>query len=145
MDIKTTRFGVLTVESEDLIQFPAGLLGLEDCLSWVLLADAHNESLGWLQNTKRPDLALAVVSPRRFVPDFQLRVSRSEIAPLSLMEIRQAQVLVIVNKHEGEITLNMKAPLVINPEKRLGRQVVANGDQPLQYRLPAPVLLRKSA
>jgi flagellar assembly factor FliW len=55
-------------------------------------------------------------------------------------------VLVIVGKHESAITLNLKAPVVVNLQSRLGRQVVANGDQPVQFELstiPAP--LKKSA
>jgi flagellar assembly factor FliW len=146
MKIRTTRFGSLEIETDDLIQFPAGLLGLEDCRSWVLLADAQNDALGWLQSTTRPEVALAVVSPRRFIPDFQFRVFRSELTPLGLGDVKSAQVLVIVGKQERAITLNLKAPVVINLERRLGRQVVANGDQPIQFELttvPAP--LKKSA
>jgi flagellar assembly factor FliW len=146
MEINTTRFGPLAVEADDLIQFPSGLLGLEDCRQWVLLTDAGNESLGWLQSATRPEVALAVVSPRRFVSDYQLRVPRSELEPLRLDEVRQAQVLVVINKHGPGITLNLKAPLVINPERRLGRQVIANGDLPVQFELDqAPAGLRKSA
>ncbi len=146
MLIKTTRFGSLEVEPEDLITFPAGLLGLEDCREWVLLADAQNNSLGWLQSVLKPEIALAVVSPRRFVPQYQMRVARAELAPLELPEVKEAQVVVIVGKNDRTITLNLKAPLVINADRRLGRQVIVNGDQPVQYELPdAQVPLKKSA
>jgi flagellar assembly factor FliW len=146
MEIKTTRFGTLKVEAADLIQFPGGLPGLEACRQWVLLTDAGNECLGWLQSAQLPEIALAVVSPRRFVPNYQLRVSKSELEPLALSDVRQAQVLVIVSKHDGAITLNLKAPLVINAEGLIGRQVVANGDLPVQYSLVRePMPLRKSA
>ncbi len=146
MEIKTTRFGALKVEAADLIQFPGGMPGLEACRTWVLLTDAGNECLGWLQSTERPEIALAVVSPRRFVPNYQLRVSKSELEPLALADVRQAQVLVIVSKHDGAITLNLKAPLVINPEVLIGRQVVANGELPVQYSLVRESMpLRKSA
>ncbi len=74
MEILTSRFGPLEIAQRDVIQFPAGLPGLEDCTSWVLLADAHNEALGWLQSAQCPEVALAVVSPRRFVPGYQLRL-----------------------------------------------------------------------
>lgn len=146
MQIKTTRFGALEIEAEDIISFPTGLLGLEDCRHWVLLADVQNSALGWLQCATRPEVALAVVSPRRFVAGYQFRVFRSELAPLELTEVQRAQVLTIVGKNERAITLNLKAPVVINLERRLGRQVIANGDQPVQYELisqPAP--LKKSA
>jgi flagellar assembly factor FliW len=135
MNIQTTRFGRVEIEMDDILNFPAGLLGLETCRQWVLLADAQNSSLGWLQCTTRPEIAVAVVSPRRFVPDYQMRVARSELNPLELPEPKQAQVLVILGKNERSITLNLKAPLVINLQKRLGRQVITNSDHPVQYEL----------
>lgn len=146
MLVRTTRFGTLEVDPADVIVFPAGLVGLEACREWVLLADAQNEALGWLQCTTRADLAVAVVSPRRFVPDYQLRVFRSELAPLALESLEHAQVLAIVSQSDQGVCLNLRAPLLINLPRRLGRQVVANGEVPLQYPLAhhaAPI--RKSA
>ncbi|MGE0606239.1 MAG: flagellar assembly protein FliW [Pirellulales bacterium] len=146
MQILTTRFGVLEIENDDLIVFPAGLFGLEDCRDWVLLADAQNDALGWLQSTSRPEVALAVVSPRRFVPAYQLKALRSDLRPLDLVQMEDAQVLAVVGQNERGITLNLKAPLVINVDKRLGRQVVSNVDQPLQFELAGDrPALRKSA
>src|SRR4029079_364608 len=103
-------------------------------------------ALGWLQSISRPEIALAVVCPRRFVPDYQLRVSKSEMNPLELDDLAQAQVLLIVGKNQYGVTLNLKAPLVINIDRRLGRQVMANGDHPVQYQLKDGTrALRKSA
>ncbi len=145
MKIETTRFGCVDIEPNDLLEFGSGLLGLEECRHWVLLADAENEALGWLQSTSRPEIAFAVVSPRRFVPEYQVRVSRGELAPLALQELAEAQVLTIVGKNERGVTLNLKAPIVINLQRRLGRQVITNGDQPIQYPLAGEVPLRKTA
>jgi flagellar assembly factor FliW len=144
MQVATTRFGLLEIDDEDAIAFPTGPLGLEDCRQWVLLADSDNGELGWLQSTTRPEVALAVVSPRRFAPDYQFRVFRRELAPLELERADLAQVLAIVSKNERGITLNLKAPIVINLPRRLGRQVIANGDQPLQYEL-TPLPLARAA
>ena len=146
MQIKTTRFGVLDVESQDVLDFPTGLLGLENCRKFVLLADAQNGALGWLQCVTRPEIALAVVSPRRFVPGYQFRVFRSELQPLRLERVEEAQVLAIVGKNDHAITLNLKAPLVLNLQRRLARQVVANSDHPLQHELGlTPPTLKKTA
>lgn len=146
MQIQSTRFGFLEVEADAVLTFPSGILGLESCRQWVLLADAHNDALGWLQCTTRADIALAVVSPRRFVPYYQLRVSRSELAPLELEDVKEAEVLAIVSRNDQAMTLNLKAPLVLNLEQRIGRQVICNGDQPVQFALEVErVPLRKSA
>jgi flagellar assembly factor FliW len=145
MKIETTRFGSVEIEPDDLLQFASGLLGLETSRHWVLLADAENDALGWLQSTSQPEIAFAVVSPRRFVPEYQVRVSRGELTPLDLSEVREAQVLTIVGKNERGVTLNLKAPIVINLGRRLGRQVITNGDQPIQYQLGGESPLRKTA
>ena len=135
MRITTTRFGRIDVDAADLIRFPSGLPGLEDCREWALLADAANDALGWLQSTTRAEVALAVVSPRRFVPDYQVRIPRSELSPLALDDLRDAQVVVVVGENGTCLTLNLKAPIVINLQARTGRQVVASGDLPLHYEL----------
>ena len=135
MDIQTTRFANVAIEADDILHFPGGLAGLEDCQHWVLLADAENDALGWLQSTSRPEIALAVVTPRRFVPEYQVRVSRVELAPLNILQVQDAKVLVVVGKNERSITLNLKAPLIINLDRRLGRQIVANNDYSVQHEL----------
>ena len=146
MRINTTRFGRIDVDAADVLTFPSGLPGLEDCREWALLADATNDALGWLQSTTRGDIALAVVSPRRFVPAYQVRIPRSELAPLAIADIRQAQVVLVVSQNGTSLTLNLKAPIVINLEARTGRQVVASGELPMQYELPcATPGLKKSA
>ena len=146
MRINTSRFGRIDVAAGDVIRFPSGLPGLEDCREWALLADATNDALGWLQSTTRGDVALAVVSPRRFVPDYQVRIPRSELTPLDISDIRQAQIVVVVSTSGTALTLNLKAPIVINLEGRTGRQVVASGELPLQYELTsARPPLKKSA
>ena len=107
MRIITTRFGCIEVEPSDLIRFSSGLPGLEDCREWALLADASNDALGWLQSTTRGDVAVAVVSPRRFVPDYQVRIPRSELSPLAVADMRQAQVVVVVGQNGTGLTLNL--------------------------------------
>ena len=96
MRINTSRFGRIEVDAADILRFPSGLPGLEDCREWALLADSENDALGWLQSVSRGDVALAVVSPRRFVPDYQVRIPRSELSPLALNDMQQAQVVVQV-------------------------------------------------
>jgi len=135
MKISTTRFGPVSVDAQDVIRFPEGLPGLPGCRDWVLLADEQNDAVAWLQSVNRWDVALAVVSPRRFVPDYQVRVARRELEPLKLEDATAVEVLVIAGRTQRSVTLNLKAPLVINVDRRLGRQVIANGSLPLRYEL----------
>jgi flagellar assembly factor FliW len=145
MNLYSTRFGSVIVEDADVLMFVDGLIGMEDCRDWVLLADAQNSALAWMQSVDRPEIALAVVSPRRFVPQYQVRVSRRDLDPLQLNDPSDAQVLVIVSSSSGSLAVNLKAPLVIHLQQRLGRQIVARDDHAVQHRLPIAAPLRKTA
>jgi flagellar assembly factor FliW len=138
MEIQTTRFGRVEYAAEDILRFPEGLPGLAECRDWVMLADAENDAVAWMQSVEQPKIALAVVSPRRFVPGFQLRVARKELEPLKLDSPQAGQVLAIVGRNERGLTLNLKAPMVINLDRRIGRQVIANGELPLEHALESP-------
>src|SRR5262245_18246351 len=104
MQPMTTRIGLIEMQADDVIHFPAGLIGLEHCRQWVLLADSANDALAWMQCVTDPEVALAVVSPGRFVPGYQVRVYRAELAPLHLTQVRTAQVLAVVGKAESGLT-----------------------------------------
>lgn len=146
MEITTTRFGKVAIDAEDILLFPHGLMGFEDNQHWVLLADAENPAVGWLQSITRPGLAMAVVSPRRFVPDYHLHVTRAELTALQMGAEDRTYVLSLISSHEGALTTNLRAPIVINLHRRLGRQVVTSDEQPLRYELaPRPLPLRKTA
>lgn len=133
MKVTTTRFGTLLLEESDILTFVDGLIGMEDCRRWVLLADVQTAALAWLQSMDRSEVALGVVSPRRFVSNYQVRVARREIQSLGLSRSEDAQVLVVVSHTESVLSLNLKAPLVIHVAERLGRQIVARDDHAVRH------------
>ncbi len=146
MQIETTHFGAVQIEADDILLFPQGLIGYAQSRHWVLLADGQNPSLGWLQSISDADLAIPVVSPRRFVGNYQVRVSRRDIVSLDLKNSGDAHVLAVLSRNEEVLTVNLKAPLLINLDLNLGRQVVVNDDQPISMPLaPAEQTYRKSA
>ena len=150
MQIQTTRFGPVEIRENDVIEFPFGLIGLEACRRWVVLADSTNKSLGWLQSVDRPEAAFAVVSPRRFVPEYRVRVAARDLAALEPPADAEPQVVVTVSRHtdgpEGDaLSLNLKAPIVVCLETRRGRQIVAKDDHPVRHWLLAEPALRRSA
>ena len=146
MKIHTTRFASIEIEPDDILFFRNGLIGFEDCRHWVLLADSYNSSVAWLQSMQHSDVALPVVSPRRFVSGYQVRLEPTDVDMLQLSEVEQAFVLSVVSRNEESLTLNLRAPLVINLDRRIGSQVITVDPQPMQYELTAlPTIMRRSA
>lgn len=146
MKIHTTRFAAIEIEPDDILFFRNGLLGFEDCRHWVLLADADNAAVAWLQSMQHADIAVPVVSPRRFADDYQVHLDPSDVDSLQLTAVDQAYVLAVVSREESCLTMNLRAPLVINLDRRIGCQVVTADAQPIQFELASlPNQLRKSA
>ncbi|MFI4877058.1 MAG: flagellar assembly protein FliW [Blastopirellula sp. JB062] len=146
MDIYTARFGKLEIADDDVLLFADGMIGFENLPNWLLLADEVSEDLGWLQSLDQPEVALAVVSPRRYAPEYRVRLEKEEVSPLRLTADDEVFVLTIVSKHEDSLTINLRAPVVVNLTKQLGRQIVTSDDQPLQYEIQGGAsYYRKSA
>ena len=90
MKVQSTRFGPVDIEPDDILLFRHGLIGFEDCQHWTILADEDNDRVAWMQCMQRSDLAIPVVSPRRFVPDYQVRIDPKDVETLQLENAEQA-------------------------------------------------------
>jgi len=137
MRIETQRFGTLQVEEQELFLFPQGLIGLETLRQWLLVPDPENPAVAWLQSASRGDRALAMISPRMFVPQYRVHVTGHSLGVLQLRADHRTYVLTTLSGKPGAVTTNLRAPVIINLDRRLGCQVVTGDDQPVQYALPA--------
>lgn len=137
MLVSTTRFGELTVPDEEIIAFPAGLPGFEATEHFVTIEDEAAAPFVWLQSLDDPELAFLTVNPACFMADYQPEMSE-EAKQLFADTAAPMQVLAIVTVPEDprQMTVNLRAPLLINRQKRLGRQEVGTkGKYPLRQRL----------
>jgi flagellar assembly factor FliW len=109
----------------ELLRFPEGLVGFRSLTRFVLLADTHASGLWWLQSIDAPEVAFALVHPGCADSDYQIELRPGDRAALELEEHQAPRVLVILNRVEpGGLTVNLQGPLVLNPARRLGRQLV---------------------
>lgn len=146
MEFETTRFGKLSIRKDETIVFPQGLIGFENHTKWAILADESNDSVGWLQSMDQADLAFAVVSPRRYVPGYKVRISPEQATSLKLDAGMETFVLVIVSRENALISVNLRAPLLVNLSLQLGRQVITTDEQPLRHVIATETIaLRRSA
>lgn len=137
MQIQSTRFGQLDISHSDLIFMPHGLIGFEEYRHWVLLASKESEELAWLQSVALSHVALPMISPRRFVPNYRLQVQRRDLDLLQMHAKDQVYVLASLSKQGNHWTTNLKSPVILNSTRRLAVQVIVIDDQPLSQ----PIIL----
>jgi flagellar assembly factor FliW len=124
MDVRTTRFGVIQIAEDRVITFPKGLLGFPQARRYCLLEPGDDACFFWLQSLDEPGLAFVVTDPALFVPDFSVPIRPEQMGELGLNKLEDAQVFVIVNKVDTQLTGNLQGPLVINTISREGEQMV---------------------
>jgi flagellar assembly factor FliW len=147
VNIVTTRFGLIQASETDLIRIPEGLVGFRQFTQYVQMPDPEVTGLSWLQSVTAPELAFGLVAPPLVVSDYRIELRPGDRAALELDDERSALVFVILNRSEGGgLTVNLQGPLVFNPVRRLGRQLVLTSSRyavryPVEGQAPAPTLL----
>ena len=140
MKYETARFGSLEIQDQDILVFPDALYGFDQEKEFALLPlDPTIESpMEWLQSLTSRELAFIVTDPFLFVPEYKMILSDSEQTQLEIesMESVVVRVIVTIPKVHTEMTANLVAPIVINQEKSLAKQVVlTNAEYDTKYSL----------
>lgn len=145
MEIETARFGVIDIDPGRIITFPRGFVGFPQWQRFVLLPHRADSPFWILQSVDDPALAFVVMDPREAVPDYVARVPAAQLADVGIEtddEAERAVVLALVTLRgdPAGATANLKAPLVINPARRLGIQVILDGSP---YAIRHPIGARR--
>jgi flagellar assembly factor FliW len=123
MKIKTLQFGEIEYENENVIFFPQGLPGFENFKNFLLLKN-DDDLFTFLNSTDDPELSF---------PLFQLRII-DESFPSD--ESEEPFGIVNLNKDPLKITVNMRAPVYIEQEKRKGCQRILDDENlPVNYNI----------
>lgn len=126
MIVKTGRFGQLTVSEDEIIEIPTGILGFPEYKKFCLVDPADDVLILWLQSLDNPEIAFPVLEPKIFRTDYAVRLSAAELRELKLDHVNGAAVLSILTLPIDitQMTANLKAPLVINLDGKIAKQVV---------------------
>ncbi len=94
---------------------------------YVLVAADPSGLLRWLQSLDPEGPRFLVVPPAPFVPGYAPRLPGAVLTELDLDSPAAAELLCLVTVPDGDVraaTVNLRAPLVVNPATARGRQVV---------------------
>ena len=136
MQLQTTRFGTIEVDSESVITFTQPILGFQEFRRFVLLPGPPDDMLVWLQSVDSGDLAFILMDPRAVVPDYDVDLRPHELAELAVSTKDEIDVytLVVVPQDKSKVRTNLKAPILISRKHRLGKQTILDrSNYPVQY------------
>ena len=134
----TRDFGKVDIDEDKIIEFPEGIPGFKEENEFVLLPLEEDSLFVIMQSVNNSDLAFITIEPKSIIKDYEFVISEKTEELLEITGIEDIILLNIVNiKDELEdMTINLAAPLVININANLGKQVILDDNNyPVKYKL----------
>jgi len=120
-----TRFGEFEADRRNLIDFPSGLPGFEQCRHFVIMSSRSMAPLQCLHAVDGTPASFLVIDPRVVLPDYRCVLSAPDRMRLGADEDATLLWLALVTLGEdGPAHVNLRAPVVINPAGMVGFQVM---------------------
>ena len=115
--------------ARDMVRFPNGLPGFEACRGFVLMASDNFGPLQCLKAVEGPAASFLVIDPRRVLPDYRCDLTPADMHRLGVTNAERVAeellwLVLVTIEVDGTISANLRAPVVINPQRMIGQQVV---------------------
>lgn len=134
MRINTKWFGTIEVEENKIITFEKGLIGLDEFKKYTIVYNTEkndSKTIMWLQSLDDEKLALPIMDPTVFMPEYDPVVEDELIQ--SIGDIETAELLVFVTltvpTDITQMTSNLKAPIIINADNLKACQIIADNEE----------------
>jgi len=131
MEIDHPRLGKVQFSPSDVVSFPQGLPGFIHLKSYLLIRNEDTEPFVWLLSADNPQVSFFMVNPLLFCNDYNPNITKRDLTELSIENPQSLLMYSIVTLHSdiSQATANLSGPILINLEKRIGKQLVLLDDR----------------
>lgn len=139
MKITTKFHGIREYKEKDILTFKKGLPGFEHLKQFILFSLEHNDIFNILQSIEDETIGLVVTSPFVIIKDYEFKLEDNVIERLDIKESADVLVMntVTLSSRVENITVNLKAPIIINIKEKLGEQIILDKEQ---YKIKHPLV-----
>ena len=127
--------GVQEGLARNAIGFPDGIPGFEACRRFVLLSSDAIAPLQRLEAIEGAPAAFLGIDPRLLLANYRCRLTETDLRALGAdADTTLLWFAIIASEADGTLVANLRAPIVINPQRMLGRQVLSDdGQYPIRH------------
>ncbi|MGB9702923.1 MAG: flagellar assembly protein FliW [Candidatus Kapaibacteriota bacterium] len=115
--LQTRQFGEIEIDDDSIYNFPNGILGFEEIKKYVLISEEETAPFKWLISIDEPSIGFPLLSP--FYLDLEYNLGKNiDLEKYVLFAI------ITLNDENGNISANLKAPLVFDIENMTAEQII---------------------
>jgi flagellar assembly factor FliW len=112
------------VAAADIVHFAHGVPGFESCRQFVLISAPELLPFTCLHGIDAPEPSFLTLDPRQVVAGYQPPLGAAERTRLAATSDEPLLWLAVVHVDDQGVTANLRAPIVINPRRMVGLQVL---------------------
>lgn len=144
--VPSQALGAIEIDPDSIVTVSEPMAGFPECSAYALVEHVKpdgraSSTVWWLQAVERPYHAFVVTDPWGVFPDYAPEISDADAAQLGLERFEDARVFAIltVPSNPSEITVNLRAPIVVNlPLRRVKQVVLLNDEYHTRHLMNAP-------
>lgn len=123
MIVETLTWGEVEIADDQLYRFPKGIPGFDEQTDFALIPLA-DEPFVYLQSLKEKELSFLLSDPFVFYPSYEFELPDEEAEELGIENEVVVRCMITLKEQAEQSTINLLAPIVLNPKARLAKQVV---------------------
>lgn len=138
MEILSPVHGKITYNEDEIINFEKSIPGFNDIKRFIL-KEIEGSSFKLLQSIDDVTVGFVVISPFQVEENYEINLSEEVIKTLEIKEATDVLLysLVTLNSKVEKITVNLKAPVVINVNNKKAEQFIIDKEK---YKIKHPLM-----
>lgn len=139
MEVISPVHGKITYDENEIIKFEKTILGFDKSKRFILKAVNENDFFKILQSVDEPEVGFIVISPFEVENNYEINLNNEVINTLKIKEANNVLLysLVTLNSKIEDITVNLKAPIVININNKKAQQFIIDKEK---YKIKHPLV-----
>ncbi|MDR0453523.1 MAG: flagellar assembly protein FliW [Deferribacteraceae bacterium] len=136
-EITSPKLGKISYRDDDLITLTSPLLGFAELSDYLIISNTDYFPFLWLQSVEDPSVCFILIEPEPFFKDYKPKVNKRELKVMGVKELSELKMfcIVVIPDDPKKATANLRAPIIVNFERKLAKQAVLE-DETWDIRAP---------
>ena len=123
MKIQNKQFGEIEYNEDSIFKFKDGIIGFEELSNFILITEKESY-FSWLTSVEQPEIIFPLFPIELLNEDAK---KENDLEPFGIVKLE---------KNPANITINLKAPVYINYDAKIGFQKISESEElPLDFPL----------
>lgn len=130
LSIKSPKLGLVEYSESDLITLASPLLGFTELNDYLIISNTDYFPFLWLQSVEDPSVCFILIEPEAFFKEYTPKINKRELKVMGVSDIKELKLfcIVVIPDDPQEATANLRAPLIVNFERKIAKQTILEDD-----------------